>query len=203
MRARGRRVPDGLVVAAALGARRDEAAAGPTTLVHPVAMETDPQCVTPVVTLDIASWRPGRRAAGRRAPRARRSRAGGVLVLPQLAFAHVAPTSSASSTCAGPTARRRTSASRARRSRARAASAADLAALGGDGRALRGRRDRAGRRALSRAMRRTSSARARATGRTAPRAAPCRGARTTRGCTSTRFRRGPIAASASCACSAT
>jgi hypothetical protein len=57
MRPCDRRVPDGIVVAASL-AEPSEAAAGRVTLVHQLAMETDPQGVTPVVTLEIASWRP-------------------------------------------------------------------------------------------------------------------------------------------------
>ena len=104
----------------------------------------------------------------------------------------------------GRTAARRTSASTAARSRARAATPADLADAGRDDRpaSRRERRD-ARRRRCSRAMRPTSSAPARAIGRSRPSAATCRGARTIRGCTSTRFRRGPTAASASCACSRT
>ena len=48
-------------------------------------METDPQGVTPVVSLDIASWRP-RVAAGDVERYARALEAGSVLVLPHLAF---------------------------------------------------------------------------------------------------------------------
>ena len=51
-----------------------------------------------------------------------------------------------------------------------------------------------------RAMRRTCSGRGPASGRSRPSAATSRGARTIRGCTSTRFRRAPTMASGSCAC---
>ena len=83
MRPCDRRVPDGIVVAAPLVRR--EAPAGRVTLVHQPSLQTVPQGVTPVVMLDIASWRPPVAAADVE-HHARALEAGSVLVLPRLAF---------------------------------------------------------------------------------------------------------------------
>jgi hypothetical protein len=64
---------------------RREAPAGRVTLVHQPSLQTVPQGVTPVVMLDIASWRP-RVAAVDVEHHARALEAGSVLVLPRLAF---------------------------------------------------------------------------------------------------------------------
>ena len=128
---------------------------------------------------------------------------GGVLVLAAACVSRSPPTSSASCRRAGPTAARRTSASTAASSRARAARADELAALSRDGCPIRGRGGGPGHDAVSALCAVRSAARAPASGRSPRSAARSRGARTTRACTSTHFRRGRIMASASCACSAT
>ena len=127
-------------------------------------MDNDADGVTPVVMLDIASWRP-RVDAAEVERHARALEAGGVLVLPRLAFA-LAPDETRFLDVRWSDGKREEHQSRRRmRSRARAARADELAALARDGRALRRRRRGAGVRAVPALCAVRARARARAIGR--------------------------------------